>query len=115
MTQHVKDTTFNPSYGARDSVPRAVVLFVAGENDVFDNPQLPLMAALLSQAGIELIIVEMKGAGAKGDLGNVPDSITNFMSTLSPDMLPEIYGTLEQRIAKVAGFYALHSDEPCCL
>ncbi len=103
--EHARTTTFSQGYGSRNGVSKILVLFVAGKNDVIDGASLPVYAALLSSAGIQLIVVEVGEHAQKSGLVKIPDSVTNYIHASSGVVLPEVYGILEQRIAKNAGLF----------
>lgn len=106
VAKHLESTTFNTINGARRSVPKAVVLFVAGKNDIFDEPQFPIYATLLNRAGVEVILINIGDGDRKSALKRIPERRMNYITAKVMSSLPEIYGALERRLAVIAGTFS---------
>lgn len=103
LAQLLQSITFSSRYGARVTAPKVAVVITKGGSDSFDLAQLPIHAAILSRAGIEIVIVKIGGSRDQSPLRKIPDTPMNYIWTQSVDSLPEIYGDLENRIAAIAG------------
>ena len=106
VAKHLESTTFNTINGARRSVPKAVVLFVAGKNDIFDDPQFPIYATLLNRAGVEMILVNNGDGDRQTALKKIPERRMNYITVKAMSSLPEIYGALERRLAVIASTFS---------
>ncbi len=99
--EHARVAAFGQS--TRKDVSKILALFVAGKNDVIDAASLPVYAALLRSEGIQLMIIEVGEHAQKRRLTKILDSADNYIQATSAALLPEVYGNLEQRIAKTSG------------
>lgn len=82
---------FRPIYGARDNVPKSLLLFIGDKSGILQN-DLTEEAEQLRQMGIKLVVV---GMGKDVDLNEIEALGTNPDAFFFPENLPALQMNLE--------------------